>query len=80
MTEAAADDCAELKAEIDALQKEFEQTWLQISAGGGDAARYRVLRQDLQEKRIAFNRDCGTGLVSEDSSLPRSVTADWRHG
>jgi hypothetical protein len=78
MTEPAGDRCAELKAEIDDLQKEFEQTWLAISSGGGDPARYRHLRQDLQDKRIAYNRDCG-GLV-EESSLPRSVTADWRGG
>ena len=77
MTEPAVDRCAELKAEIDELQKQFEQTWLTISAGGGDPAKYRQLRQDLQEKRIEFNRECGTGLV-QDSTLPRSVTADWR--
>lgn len=79
MTEPAADRCAQLKAEIDALQKEFEQTWLAISAGGGDPQKYRQLRQDLQDKRVEFNRECGTGLV-EESSLPRSVTADWRAG
>ena len=79
MTEPASDGCADLKAEIDSLQKEFEQTWMAISAGGGDAAKYRQLRQELQDKRIAYNRDCGSGLV-EDSSLPRSVTADWRGG
>lgn len=77
MTEPATDRCAELKAEIDNLQKEFEQTWMAISSGGGDPQKYRSLRHELQEKRIAYNRDCGTGLV-EDSSLPRSVTADWR--
>ena len=76
MTEPATDRCAELKTEIDSLQKEFEQTWMAISAGGGDPQRYRQLRQELQDKRIAYNRDCG-GLV-EDSTLPRSVTADWR--
>ena len=79
MTEPAADRCDQLKAEIDALQTEFEQTWMQISAGGGDPAKYRTLRADLQEKRVAFNRECGTGLSSE-STLPRSVTADWRAG
>ena len=79
MTEPASDRCAELKAEIDALQKEFEQTWLAISAGGGDAQRYRALRQELQDKRLTYNRECGSGLV-EDSTLPRSVTADWRGG
>jgi hypothetical protein len=79
MTEPAVDRCAQLKDEIDGLQKDFEQTWLQISAGGGDPQRYRALRQELQEKRIAYNRDCGSGLV-EDSTLPRSVTADWRGG
>jgi hypothetical protein len=77
MTEPATDPCSQLKEEIDSLQKEFEQTWLTISSGGGDPAKYRQLRHELQEKRIAFNRDCGSGLV-EDSTLPRSVTADWR--
>jgi hypothetical protein len=77
MTEPAADRCTELKAEIDNLQKEFEQIWLTISAGVGDPAKYRQLRHELQEKRIEYNRDCGTGLV-EDSTLPRSVTSDWR--
>ena len=76
-TEPATDRCAQLKAEIDDLQKEFEQTWLAISSGGGDPGRYRQLRHELQEKRIEFNRECGTGLV-EDSTLPRNVTADWR--
>jgi hypothetical protein len=79
MTEPAADRCAEMKAQIEDLQKEFEQTWMAISAGGGDPQKYRQLRQELQDKRIAYNRDCGTGLV-EDSSLPRSVTADWHGG
>jgi hypothetical protein len=75
--ESAEDRCAALKAEIDALQAEFEKTWMAISGGGGDPARYRELRGELQEKRIEFNRVCGTGVV-QDSSLPRSITADWR--
>ena len=77
MTEQVEDRCAALKAEIDELQAEFEKTWMAISAGGGDPAKYRQLRGTLQEKRIEFNRVCGTGVV-QDSSLPRSVTADWR--
>ena len=77
MTESVEDRCAALKAEIDSLQVEFEKTWMAISAGGGDPQKYRELRGTLQEKRIEFNRVCGTGLV-QDSSLPRSVTADWR--
>jgi hypothetical protein len=77
MTEPVDERCAALKAEIDELQAEFEKTWLAISAGGGDAAKYRELRGTLQEKRIEYNRVCGTGVV-QDSSLPRSVTADWR--
>ena len=79
MTEPAGDRCAELKTQIDDLQKQFEQTWMAISAGGGDAQKYRQLRQELQDKRIQFNRECGTDLI-EESSLPRSVTADWRGG
>ena len=78
-SQAGGDRCAQLKDEIDAMQKDFEQTWLAISAGGGDPQKYRQLRQELQEKRIAYNRECGEGLV-QDSSLPRSVTADWRAG
>jgi hypothetical protein len=77
MSEPNDDRCAQLKAEIDELQAEFEKTWLAISAGGGDAAKYREIRGTLQDKRIEFNRVCGTGVV-QDSSLPRSVTADWR--
>jgi hypothetical protein len=79
MTEPAKDRCAQLKEEIDNLQKEFEQTWLAISSGGGDPQMYRQLRQELQDKRIEFNRNCGGGLT-ENSTLPRSVTADWRAG
>jgi hypothetical protein len=78
-TEPTADRCAQMKAEIDELQTEFEKTWLAISAGGGDPTKYRAIRQELQDKRVAFNRECGTGIVS-DSTLPRSVTADWRAG
>jgi hypothetical protein len=77
MTEPVEERCAALKAEIDELQAEFEKTWMAISAGGGDPAKYREIRSSLQDKRIEFNRVCGTGVV-QDSSLPRSVTADWR--
>ncbi len=77
--DATSNRCDELKAEIDKLQTEFEQTWLAISAGGGDPAKFRVLRAELTDKRVAFNRECGTGIV-QDSTLPRSVTADWRAG
>ena len=80
MTEPAADRCAQMKAEIDGLQKEFEQTWLQISSGGGDPQKYRSLRHELQEKRISYNRECGTGLVEDfdpsaqrDSGLARRL-------
>lgn len=75
---ATPESCAERKAEIDVLQAEFEQLWMAISAGGGDSARYRTLRLELGDKRIAYNRDCGN--LIEDTSLPRSVTADWKHG
>jgi hypothetical protein len=80
MSEPAADPCAALKAEIDGLQAEFEKVWMAISGGGGDAARYRTLREQLTEKRIQFNRECGHLTEAEGSSLPRSVTADWRGG
>ena len=80
MSEPVTDSCATLKSEIDGLQKEFEQVWMAISAGGGDPARYRVLRQDLTEKRIQYNRECGNLIEAETSTLPRSVTADWRAG
>jgi hypothetical protein len=75
---AGADPCTQRKVEIDRLQSEFEQLWLAISGGGGDPARYRELRGELGDKRIAYNRDCGQ--LIEDTSLPRSVTADWKHG
>jgi hypothetical protein len=80
MTEQAGDACAELKSRIDTLQKEFEQVWLAISAGGGDPARYRVVRQELGDLRIQYNRECGHLKEGENSALPRSVTADWRAG
>ncbi|MEA2622501.1 MAG: hypothetical protein QOH61_1411 [Chloroflexota bacterium] len=80
MTEPAIDPCAALKSEIDSLQKEFEQVWMAISAGGGDPARYRVLREQLGEKRIKYNRECGHLTEAETSTLPKSVTADWRAG
>jgi hypothetical protein len=80
MTDPASDACADLKERIDVLQKEFEKTWLAISAGGGDAARYRVLRQELGDLRIQYNRECGHLKEGENSALPRSVTADWRAG
>lgn len=51
-----------------------------ISAGGGDSARYRVLRGELTDKRIQYNRECGHLTEGENSALPRSVTADWRAG
>lgn len=80
MSEPATDPCAALKTEIDGLQGEFEKVWMAISAGGGDSARYRVLREQLTEKRIQYNRECGHLKEAESSSLPRSVTADWRAG
>lgn len=71
--------CTELKAEIERAQKEFEQLWITISSGsGGDRMRYRELRDQLTEMRTRYGRECGE--LREDSSLPRSVTADWRAG
>jgi 6-phosphogluconolactonase/glucosamine-6-phosphate isomerase/deaminase len=70
--------CAELKAQIDSMQSEFERVWLAISTGSGDKSRYHQLRQELQDLRIRFRRECGD--LTETSNLPRSVTADWRAG
>jgi hypothetical protein len=70
--------CDELKARIDSMQSEFEQVWLAISTGSGDKARYHQLREQLQDLRIKFRRECGD--LTETTNLPRSVTADWRAG
>lgn len=78
MVDEAAGGCAELKAEIDRMQGEFEQLWLSISAGTGDRARYRTLRGEIAEMRDRYGRECGE--LQESSTLPRSVTADWRAG
>lgn len=78
-TGGTGEPCAELKGEIEQAQREFEQLWITISTGGGgDRMRYRELREQLTEMRTRYGRECGE--LREDSSLPRSVTADWRAG
>lgn len=71
-------DCAAMQAEINALQTEFDGLWMKMSVGQGDAARYRELRHILDAKRAEFAQKCGA--PSESTSLPRSITADWRAG
>ena len=69
-------DCAAMQAEINELQTEFDGLWIKMSTGGGNAARYRELRHILDDKRAAYQKTCGA--PSETTTLPRSITADWR--
>jgi hypothetical protein len=69
-------DCAAMQAEINELQTEFDGLWIKMSTGGGNAARYRELRHILDQKRADFAQKCGA--PSETTTLPRSITADWR--
>ncbi len=71
-------DCEALRTEIDGLQAEFEGLWIKVSAGATPTPRYRELRRIIDEKRAIYARECGT--PSESSSLPRSITSDWRAG
>ena len=71
-------DCAALQAKIDAFQAEFEGLWIQVSQGGAGGSRYRELRHILDELRATYANECGT--LIENSSLPRSITADWHAG
>ena len=78
MVQEGGGSCAELKAEIDRKQSEVEQMWLSISTGGGDKARYRNLRDEVAQLRVRYRQECGE--LTESSSLPRSITADWHSG
>jgi hypothetical protein len=69
-------DCAAMQAEITELQTEFDGIWMKMSTGGGNPVRYRELRHILDQKRAEFATKCGA--PSETTTLPRSITADWR--
>lgn len=71
-------ECAELRTQIDALNKEFEETWLAVSRGALPTPRYRELRRLLDELRAKYAEACGA--PSETSALPRSIVSDWRAG
>lgn len=71
-------DCEALRAEISTLQQEFEGLWLQVSAGASPTPRYRELRRIIDDLRAKATAECGP--AHEDSSLPRSISADWRAG
>jgi hypothetical protein len=71
-------DCEALQAEISTLQAEFESLWIRVSQGGPGGARYRELRHILDDLRARFAAECGT--LIETSTLPRSISADWRAG
>lgn len=71
-------ECRELRLQIDALQREFEALWLQMSAGAAPTPRYRELRREIDQLRARYASECGTR--HEETSLPRNVTADWRAG
>lgn len=73
----AAGDCAAKLAEIEERQKEFDGLWLQMSAGNtANAARYRELRHILDDLRAEYRATCGE--LSETTSLPPRIVADWR--
>lgn len=78
MADTQATDCEALRAEIDALQKEFEGLWIAVSAGAAPSARYREVRREIDQLRARFAAECGP--PSEESSLPRHITSDWRAG
>ena len=71
-------DCEALRAEISTLQQEFEGLWLKVSAGATPTPRYRELRRTIDELRAKAAKECGP--ASEESSLPRHITSDWRAG
>lgn len=71
-------DCDALRAQIDELQAEFEGLWVKVSAGAAPSARYRELRHTLDDLRARYASECGA--PKESSSLPRSITSDWRAG
>lgn len=71
-------DCDAIRAQIDTLNAEFEGLWIKVSQGNPGGARYRELRHLLDDLRARFASECGGH--SEASSLPRSITADWREG
>jgi hypothetical protein len=78
MEPATGDDCTALRAEIERLQKDFESMWLAVSRGEPVPPTYRTTRTKLDELRARYTRDCGQ--LQEDTSLPGSITADWRAG
>jgi hypothetical protein len=72
-------DCEALQAQINELQAEFEGLWVKVSQGSETpTARYRELRHILADLRARYASECGA--PKESSSLPPSITADWRAG
>ena len=70
------EDCEKRRVEIQERQAEFDELWLQMSSGNAaGASRYRELRHVLDELRAEYRRTCGE--LSESSSLPRKIVADW---
>ena len=73
----AGDDCAGKLAEIEERQKEFDGLWLEMSSGNtANASRYRELRHILDGLRAEYRTTCGE--LSESTSLPPRIVADWR--
>lgn len=74
---APSGECQEKLAEIQERQAEFDKLWLKMSSGDtSGAARYRELRHILDDMRAEYRKTCGQ--LSESSTLPPSVVADWR--
>lgn len=69
-------ECQEKLATIQERQAELDKLWLQMSGGDTSGAqRYRELRRTLDELRAEYRRTCGE--LTDSSTLPRSVLADW---
>lgn len=74
---AVGEDCKKKLAEIEERQTEFDQLWLRMSSGDtSGAARYREQRHVLDDLRSEYRKTCGE--LTESSSLPPRVVADWR--
>lgn len=73
---AGGEECGKKLAEIEERQAEFDQLWLRMSSGDtSGASRYRELRHMLDDLRAEYRKTCGE--LSESSSLPRKIVADW---
>ncbi len=73
---AEQNDCEALRAQISALQAEFEKMWIAVSAGQTPPSQYRETRRQLDALRAQYSQTCEP--KAEESTLPPHITADWR--